>query len=229
MEKAFTSARLVCRALEHDSLEDDELIVAILKDALGYANSNSSMLKPQSKQSTSRVAGKQATPIGVVSLGKTSPNNAHHRDADISVDIVPGQQRRGYGSEAIEWVLNWGFQIAGLHRIGIESFSYNEGAGRLYERLGFELAGRREEFIWFNGQWHGMLCFVMLEDQWREREALKAAGSRGMGHTHSSRLVLLQLRRQGAIRLPAPGSSAEKIEQRQTDTESKFWPGVVHS
>lgn len=200
-EKSFTSARLVYRALEADSPEDDQLLLTIARDVTGYANSNGSVLKPQSKKdankwkdylletpiltvviclpaATSSAANTTSsssdlTPIGVISLGHTSPNMMHHRHADISVDIIPSHQRKGYGSEAINWIVNWGFQIQGLHRIGIESVSFNEGAGRLYEKLGFVFEGRKRDIHWFNGRWHDLLSFAMLEDEWREAERKK--------------------------------------------------------
>lgn len=111
----------------------------------------------------------QLVPIGVISLTGSSPRSAHHRNANISIDVLPEYQRKGYGSEAINWVLEWGFQRHGLHRIGIESFSHNEGASRLYEKLGFIPEQRKREAMWYNGGWSDQLGFAMLEDEWRER------------------------------------------------------------
>lgn len=108
-------------------------------------------------------------PIGVLALSGTTTAKCHHRSAFISIDIHPAYQGKGYGSEAIRWVLEWGFAYQGLHRIGIESFSHNEGAGRLYERLGFVLEGRQRQALWFRGGWSDELMFGMLEEEWRER------------------------------------------------------------
>lgn len=116
----------------------------------------------------------QPVPVGLISLTDFSPKTAHHRNAYISIDVLPEYQRKGYGSEAINWVLEWGFQLHGLHRIGIESFSHNEGAGRLYEKLGFILEQRKREALWYNGGWSDQLGFAMLENEWRDRR--KEAG-----------------------------------------------------
>lgn len=124
---------------------------------------------PTQAQPDKKAAG--PTPIGLISLaGSTSMRTAQHRNANVGIDILPPYQRRGYGSEAIRWVVGWGFQDYGLHRIGIESFSHNEGAGRLYERLGFVPEQRKREVLWFRGGWSDLLGFAMLEDEWRERE-----------------------------------------------------------
>ncbi|KUI59116.1 putative N-acetyltransferase YoaA [Cytospora mali] len=108
-------------------------------------------------------------PIGLISLTGSSIGTAHHRSANISIDVLPEYQRKGYGSEAINWIIEWGFQFHGLHRIGIESFSHNEDAGRLYERLGFVPEQRKREAIWYNGGWSDQLGFAILESEWRER------------------------------------------------------------
>lgn len=122
------------------------------------------------------------TPIGLISLsGSTSMRTAQHRNANVGIDILPPYQRKGYGSEAIRWVVGWGFQVYGLHRIGIESFSHNEGAGRLYERLGFVPEQRKREALWFRGGWSDLLGFAMLEDEWRERERERQKERRELG------------------------------------------------
>ena len=59
----------------------------------------------------------------------------------MGIQICREEQGKGYGSEAIKWVLEWGFLAAGLHRVTIGCFSFNEGARRLYERLGFVVEG----------------------------------------------------------------------------------------
>jgi len=109
-------------------------------------------------------------PIGSLYLTAPKPGEEHHRNSYISIDIIAPYQGQGYGSEAIEWVLDWGFRIAGLHRIGIENFSYNQGAKRLYERLGFTFEGSKRECLWFNGGWHDYMSFSILEQEWRARQ-----------------------------------------------------------
>lgn len=113
------------------------------------------------------------TPIGIVSLTGLNPRATQHRNANIGIDILPDYQRKGYGTEAINWITKWGFQTYGLHRIGIESFSHNEGAGRLYEKLGFVPEQRLREALWYQGGWSDQLGFAMLEDEWRQRQGQK--------------------------------------------------------
>lgn len=69
--------------------------------------------------------------------------------------------------EAIRWILNWGFQTAGLHRIGLQSTSLNTGAIKLSKCLRFEQDGRDLEALWINGGWHDEVRFSILEYEWR--------------------------------------------------------------
>lgn len=66
---------------------------------------------------------------------------------------------------------------AGLHRMRIGCFSFNEGARRLYEQLGFVLEGRNREAVWKNGAWYDIIDMGMLEGEWRERYLINGKGT----------------------------------------------------
>ncbi|KAF2732329.1 acyl-CoA N-acyltransferase [Polyplosphaeria fusca] len=114
----------------------------------------------------------QGTPIGQLTLKPLPPALMHHRNTELAIDILPQFQGKGYGSEAIAWVLDYAFRRAGLHRVSIRAFGWNEGAARLYERLGFVLEGRMREALWHEGRWWDGIEMGMLEGEWwaRERE-----------------------------------------------------------
>jgi len=95
----------------------------------------------------------------------------------MSIQICREEQRKGYGSEAIKWALEWGFLAGGLHRVSIGCFSFNEGARRLYERLGFVVEGRTREVVWKNGGWHDSIEMGMLEGEWREKYLIDGRGA----------------------------------------------------
>ena len=103
------------------------------------------------------------TPIGIIALKHIEKGGEQNRHSYISIDILDGYRGKGYGGEAIEWALGYAFQMAGLHRVGIETFSHNTGAMQLYERLGFVLEGRKREEIWFNGQWEDYITLGRCE------------------------------------------------------------------
>jgi RimJ/RimL family protein N-acetyltransferase len=107
------------------------------------------------------------TAIGEIHLSRLEPQHMQHRSTEIGVDVLPEYQGKGYGSEAINWALEYAFHRAGLHRVKIGAFEWNKGAVRLYEKLGFKLEGRAREACWHEGKFWDMVEFGMLEGEWR--------------------------------------------------------------
>lgn len=71
-----------------------------------------------------------------------------------------------------------GFQFAGFHRIAIATGSWNTGAARLYERLGFVSEGREREAFWKDGKWWDSLNWSMLLDEWKEKVSAKDSNAK---------------------------------------------------
>jgi RimJ/RimL family protein N-acetyltransferase len=109
------------------------------------------------------------TPVGTLSLSRVWEQNAQHRNTTLGIGILRAYQGRGYGTEAIQWALKWAFRYANLHKVEIEAFEWNQGALRLYERLGFVKGGRKREHLWFDGRYRDLFELGMLEREWRER------------------------------------------------------------
>ncbi|KAI8963490.1 acyl-CoA N-acyltransferase [Daldinia sp. FL1419] len=190
----FRSNRLIYRAVNHQS-PDIEFIHSIQRDAEAQSGSSYALLKPESLKASSEFMNhidecllgalicvpptnenEESKPIGLICLKAIRPSHAHHRNSDISIDIIKEHRGQGYGGEAIGWALCYGFQMAGLHRISIGTFSFNTGAMRLYERLGFKNEGRHREAVWFNGGWHDHVLYGMLEDEWRALTRRRSGG-----------------------------------------------------
>ncbi|KAI6803032.1 hypothetical protein KC327_g15774 [Hortaea werneckii] len=108
-------------------------------------------------------------PIGTIGLTALEPRMQQHRHAEIGINIARTHQNHGYGSEAIRWVLEWGFRFGNLHRIQLGAFEWNPGAIRLYERLGFVLESRKREHLWVDGRYWDLIELGMLEHEWRQR------------------------------------------------------------
>ena len=76
-----------------------------------------------------------------------------HRTAEFGISI--GEKDcwgKGYGTETVILMLDYGFSVLGLHNIMLDTFSYNERAIRAYTRAGFREIGRRREATRLGGQ-----------------------------------------------------------------------------
>lgn len=187
----FRSSRLIYRAVE--PAFDEAFILECQQSSVQYQNYNCAIPVPKNMSSTQEFLRNfqtdrllsviiclprdyatddepvvlQTVPIGVLTLTPPDAARRHHRRALIGLFILDKFQNQGYGGEAIRWCLQWGFERAGLHRIGIECVSWSEGLLRLYQRIGFTVEGRSRDFYWFEGKWWDYYQLAMLEDEWR--------------------------------------------------------------
>lgn len=112
------------------------------------------------------------TPIGMVSLFNVHGGEAVHRNSMVGIAIASPYKGKGYGGEAINWVLDWGFRKAGLHRICLSTWSFNTRAIALYKKLGFVEEGRERQAISCDRKWYDVVNFGMLEHEWEELRGL---------------------------------------------------------
>jgi len=106
-------------------------------------------------------------PIGAISLTSTTSALQHHRGTKLGIQVAAPYRGKGYGSEAIDWTLDWAFKFAGFHRVTLETHGFNDRAQRLYERLGFVKEGVQREALWFDGRWYDVIVYGMLDYDWK--------------------------------------------------------------
>ena len=116
----------------------------------------------------------KATPVGVIHMKPLVQPASPHRFSEIGIDILKGFQGKGYGTEAIQWALEWAFEVVGLHRVEIRAFGWNTGARKLYEKIGFKHEGIHRELLWHNGRWWDDYEFGMLDREWRAMQKDKS-------------------------------------------------------
>lgn len=84
--------------------------------------------------------------------------------ADFRIALTgPGVFDRGYGTEATRLVVGYALDEAGLHRLGLEVFSFNTRAQRVYEKCGFVREGVRREALLWEGSWHDVVLMSILQ------------------------------------------------------------------
>ena len=89
-----------------------------------------------------------------------------HRKADFGIMI--GDKNywdQGYGREAIELLLNYGFNILNLNNIMLKVFSFNKRAIKCYEAIGFkEIGRRREAYILGKRKYDEIYMDILVDD-----------------------------------------------------------------
>lgn len=86
--------------------------------------------------------------------------------------MVIGKEGRdqGYGTEALEAMLRFGFQELRLNRIELVCWGGNSRACHTYEKVGFVQEGVRRQKYFRDGSFHDELCYGILAKDWQERQ-----------------------------------------------------------
>jgi len=112
-------------------------------------------------------------PIGLCSLGL---GEQPHRSGELGISIGDREyQGKGYGSEALGLLLEYGFATLGLHRIQLFVYANNPRAIRCYEKCGFRREGIRREARWWAGRWWDIVEYAILEHEWHSLSPRNAA------------------------------------------------------
>jgi diamine N-acetyltransferase len=81
-------------------------------------------------------------------VGVCGIENIDHNFLRADFGIFIGQRRgTGIGTDATRLTLDWAFTILGLRNVMLETYEFNDGAVRAYERAGFQVIGRRRDSV----------------------------------------------------------------------------------
>ena len=103
------------------------------------------------------------TLIGNISLMDV---NLVSRKATLGIFIGDEENRsKGYGTEAMKLLVDYGFNILGLHNIDLNVFALNERAIKAYEKVGFKEYGRRHESYVLDGKFHDETSMEIINER----------------------------------------------------------------
>lgn len=111
--------------------------------------------------------------VGNVSLQGIDTVN---RSADLAIVLGDrGVWGQGVGGEAARLLVDHGFRALNLHRITCGTVVANAAMRRVAERLGMTQEGVRRRAMWTDGEYHDVVEYGLLADEWRP-SAPAAAG-----------------------------------------------------
>ena len=73
---------------------------------------------------------------------------------------------KGFGGEAAELMLRYGFENLGLNRIYLSVFAYNRSAIASYRHAGFEVEGTFREDFFADGRFEDIVWMAALKEEW---------------------------------------------------------------
>jgi RimJ/RimL family protein N-acetyltransferase len=106
-------------------------------------------------------------------IGNIGLHNIEFENGRAMLGIAIGEKAywgQGYGTDAIQAMLNWAFGYLNLHRVYLTVYAYNERAIRCYERCGFRHEGTMRQARYVDGQYHDEWMMAILRDEFLTRQ-----------------------------------------------------------
>lgn len=104
--------------------------------------------------------------VGTVSIEGINYNN---RTGILGIFIGKEEYRSsGYGTEAINLILDFAFNYLNLNSIKLDVFSCNARAIKCYTKCGFKEAGRWRKSKYINGKYYDTVLMDILSEDFKE-------------------------------------------------------------
>ena len=92
--------------------------------------------------------------------------NHLHQKGEVGLFIGEEENRsKGYGTEALSLLVEYGFNYLNLKNIMLKVFSFNKRAINSYEKIGFKVFGKRTEVYYLNGKWYDEYFMEILRKE----------------------------------------------------------------
>lgn len=103
--------------------------------------------------------------LGEVVILNIDPDN---RTASLRIGMFStAHLDKGYGTEALRLMVDYGFRELKLHRIGLDVLAFNERAIKVYEKIGFKQEGMLRDTLFYEGAYHSEIIMSILEHEWQ--------------------------------------------------------------
>ena len=98
-------------------------------------------------------------------IGTTAIVGIDQRHGTANFGIMIGEKDcwdQGYGTEATRLILDYAFNVLGLHNVMLFVYDYNRRGVRAYEKAGFKVIGRRRQALRLGNSRHDVILMDAL-------------------------------------------------------------------
>lgn len=103
-------------------------------------------------------------------LGSCGLHGIDSRNRSATIGIFIGEEssrNKGYGTEALSLLADYGFNVLNLHSLHLEVYEYNSRAIRCYEKVGFRLAGGLRKAQFWGGKYYDVIFMDILSEEFK--------------------------------------------------------------
>ncbi|MFT4414305.1 GNAT family N-acetyltransferase [Fredinandcohnia humi] len=98
--------------------------------------------------------------IGTIGFNAWAPK---HKRAEVGYEIHPMYWRKGYAKEALKKIIEYGFHVLNLNRIGAVVFLENEASNQLLLKQGFKKEGILRDYMVQEGKSCNTIIYSLLK------------------------------------------------------------------
>jgi len=102
--------------------------------------------------------------VGEVVINEIDRDN---NSANIRIAMFGDEDvNKGFGTEAMRLMVDYGFKNLRLHRISLGVYAFNPRAIRAYEKVGFKQEGVLRDDLYWDGEYYDSIIMSILEHEW---------------------------------------------------------------
>ena len=104
-------------------------------------------------------------------IGNMGLHDINHLHGTATLGIFIGDKdgrNKGYGTEAVRLILDYGFNYLNLKNIRLDVMEFNERAIACYKKCGFKEYGRRRKCYFLNGKYYDKIEMDILAEEFKE-------------------------------------------------------------
>ena len=105
-------------------------------------------------------------------IGNCAIQNIECRNRACTCGITIGEknyQNLGYGNEAMELLVDYGYNTLNMNRIELYVYEFNSHAFKTYQKVGFIEEGRKRQARYHNGKYQGEIIMAILREDWENK------------------------------------------------------------
>jgi len=105
-------------------------------------------------------------------IGNCAIQNINCKNRACSCGITIGEknyQNKGYGTEAMELLVDYGFNTLNMNRIELSVYEFNSRAFKTYQKVGFVEEGRKRQARYHNGKYQDEIIMAVLREDWENK------------------------------------------------------------
>lgn len=155
------------------NMEDAEVYTKWLNNPniVQFLSIHNSLISLQSEQEYINTYCKEEFHLAIIKkendelIGNIALERIDYKNGTCELGIFIGDEEnlsKGYGSEAIKLLTNYGFKELRLHTIYLMVFGSNPRAKRAYEKCGFVECGRRHEALFVDGKYIDLVYMELI-------------------------------------------------------------------